>query len=48
MSNVFQNFLTANLSPEKKYSKKTCKLLAGYFFLRTFAPFQSTTELLNL
>nr|DAF51752.1 MAG TPA: hypothetical protein [Siphoviridae sp. ctJYR23] len=33
MSNVFQNFLTANLSPQKKYSKnnlqKTCRL---FFF----------------
>ena len=23
---------------KKKYSKITCKKLAGYFFLRTFAP----------
>ena len=25
---------------KKKYSKITCKILAGYFFLRTFAPLE--------
>ena len=32
MSNVFQNFLTANLSPQKKYSKKPAKNLQVIFF----------------